>query len=132
AAPLLIDIVAPARHVRVVADHNIGASARRRTVPAQMRVAVARQLDAFGRIRHGKSVFARNGLTVGKTRAGDLHGFPPAVTPFKGLSDRSRCARASRAFDYFRNQFSRAEADFSSTSLACISMASGASGRRRR
>jgi hypothetical protein len=75
-AALLVHIVAPAGHIRVMADDNKRLRARWHIAPGQMRVPVGRQGHMGCRIRHRKREFTRNGLAVLKTLADKLHGNP--------------------------------------------------------
>ena len=73
AAPFLIDIVALARHVGVVADDGEGARAGGKVGPGQLRVEVPAQTDVVGGIGNAEGKLAGNSLPVGKARAGQFH-----------------------------------------------------------
>ena len=83
----LVDIVALAGNVPVVANEHEGAGAGRSILPAQFGIEVAPQADMAGRIGQAKSEIGGNGLAVVKAWAAQLQcccllsggGLPPEV-----------------------------------------------------
>ncbi len=66
-APFLVDIVATAGHIVIVADQRERLRHRRHIAPGEMRITVPAQADMRLRIGHGKSKLAGNRGALAET-----------------------------------------------------------------
>jgi hypothetical protein len=69
----LVDVVAPARHIRIVADEDERPGFGGDIAPRQARVAIAAEADMVLRVRGTKGKLTRDRLPITETAAGQYH-----------------------------------------------------------